>query len=327
MGRNAGAAGSRVFRGFERGRYSKTSRRVVLNDERRRRTARVHGSSYLMPIHPYALAIAILLVLLNALELLASVLNIRALSSSLPEEFRGIYDENDYRRSQEYAAASARFGWVTLVFDLAVLLAFWAAGGFEWVDERWRQVGWGPVWTGVGYLGTLMGARALLDLPFSLYGTFVIEERFGFNRTTVRTFFADRLKGLGLSIVLGAPLLAGVLFFFETGGENAWLSAWAFVSLITVTLAFVAPIWIMPLFNKMTPLETGPLREQILAYAQTVAYPLTNVFVVDGSKRSTKSNAFFTGFGRNKRVALYDTLIENHSVEELVAVHYCNNTK
>ena len=165
-----------------------------------------------------------------------------------------------------------------------------------------------------------MVARSIISLPFSLYSTFVIEERFGFNKTTLGTWIADLLKGLLLGLILGTPILAGILAFFEYAGPLAWLYCWGAVTLFTLVVQFIAPTWIMPLFNKFTPLEDGDLRTKIMDYARSVNFKLQNVFVMDGSKRSSKSNAFFTGFGKNKRVALFDTLIEKHSTEELVAV-------
>ena len=160
----------------------------------------------------------------------------------------------------------------------------------------------------------------MITLPFSIYHTFVIEERFGFNRTTPRTFLVDSIKGLGLAALLGAPLLSGMLALFEYAGYHAWIYCWIAVTVFSLILQYVAPTWIMPLFNKFTPLEPGELKEAILNYARSVNFPIKNVFVMDGSKRSSKSNAFFTGFGRNKRIALFDTLIEKHTVPELIAV-------
>jgi STE24 endopeptidase len=174
--------------------------------------------------------------------------------------------------------------------------------------------------TGVAYIGLLLLGKACVDLPFRLYATFGIEARFGFNKTTPATFAGDLLKGLGLAIVLGVPLLAGVLAFFSYTGPNAWFYCWMATTLVTLALQIVAPSWIMPLFNKFTPLEPGALRDAIFAYAASVRFPVDEVFVMDGSKRSNKSNAFFTGFGKHKRIALFDTLIERHTIPELVAV-------
>jgi len=268
----------------------------------------------------YGLVILGALLISYALNILARVLNLRTLGDPLPAEFEGVYDARDYARMQEYTRANTRFGFITATFDLAVLLLFWFTGGFNWLDLLVRGWGFSPLVSGLLYIGLLLLGSSLLSLPFSIYDTFVIEERFGFNRTTVRTFVLDLLKGLALSVLLGGPLLAGLLAFFGHAGEWAWFYAWLVTAGYSLLVSFVAPAWIMPLFNKFTPLAEGELKSAILAYAEKVRFPLKGVFVMDGSKRSNKSNAFFTGFGRNKRIALFDTLIEKHATDELVAV-------
>ncbi|HLR76961.1 MAG TPA: M48 family metallopeptidase, partial [Balneolaceae bacterium] len=254
------------------------------------------------------------------LNLTADLYNIKSLNSDLPDEFIGLYDENTYEKSQQYTKATTRFGIVTSIFNLAVLLAFWFAGGFNWLDQIVRGWELGLIWTGLVYIGLLVFAKMILSLPFSIYSTFVIEERFGFNKTTPKTFVMDMLKGLVLGILLGGPLLAGILAFFTFIDQFAWLYAWAAVTVFTLLIQFIAPRWIMPLFNKFEPLDEGDLRQKIRNYANKVNFTLEGIYVIDGSKRSEKSNAFFTGFGKNKRVALFDTLIKNHTDEELVAV-------
>jgi STE24 endopeptidase len=178
----------------------------------------------------------------------------------------------------------------------------------------------GSIINGLLYTGILLLAYNLVILPFSIYATFVIEQHYGFNRTTPRTFITDRLKALLLAAILGAPLLACILALFELAGVYAWLYCWAALTIYLLVIEFIAPNWIMPLFNKFIPLEEGELRSAIISYSESVKFPISNVYVIDGSKRSSKSNAFFTGFGRNKRIALFDTLIAQHTVPELVAV-------
>jgi STE24 endopeptidase len=201
-----------------------------------------------------------------------------------------------------------------------VLLTFWLIGGFNALDLWIKNFHVHPLLNGLLFIGILALASGALSLPFDTYSTFVIEERFGFNRTSLRTFIVDRIKGLILSALLGAVVVSAILAFFQWAGALAWLYAWCGVSVFTLLVSFVAPTWIMPLFNRFTPLEEGPLRSAIFAYAESVSFPLKNVFVIDGSKRSSKSNAFFTGFGKNKRIALFDTLVAQHSVAELVGV-------
>jgi len=273
-----------------------------------------------MTVNPFFFIILVALVLDFVLRLVASLLNLKALKLELPLTLEGVYNPEDYRKSQEYTRESTRFDLVASTFQLLLLLSFWFAGGFNYLDQVVRAWGFVPIVSGLLYIGILLVAYSLITLPFSVYATFVIEERFGFNRTTPRTFLMDRVKGLALAMLLGAPLLAGILSFFEYSGLYAWLYCWLIITIFSLVMQFVASTWIMPLFNKFTPLESGKLKEAILNYARSVNFPIKNVLVMDGSKRSSKSNAFFTGFGRNKRIALFDTLIEKHTVPELVAV-------
>lgn len=264
--------------------------------------------------------ILVALLLEYVLGVVANLLNLKTLRLELPPALEGVYQPDEYRNSQEYTRAITRFDFVTSTFGLLVLLSFWFAGGFNYLDQMVRTWGFVPIVNGLLYIGILLIAYSLLTLPFSIYATFVIEERFGFNRTTPRIFLLDRVKGLALAVLLGAPLLASILALFEYTGYYAWLYCWGAVTIFSLVMQFVAPTWIMPLFNKFTPIESGELKEAILNYARSISFPVKNVFVMDGSKRSSKSNAFFTGFGHNKRIALFDTLIEKHTVPELVAV-------
>ncbi|OGO39756.1 MAG: peptidase M48 [Chloroflexi bacterium RBG_16_57_8] len=252
--------------------------------------------------------------------MVANLLNLKALRLTVPEQLEGVHKPGDYHRSQEYTREATRFGFITSTFTLVVLLFFWFTGGFSLFDQWVRGWGFSSIVSGLLYIGILAAAYGLLTLPFGIYHTFGIEGRFGFNRTTPATFVMDRLKGLALAVALGGPLLAGVLALFEYAGSYAWVYAWLAVTLVTLAIQFIAPIWIMPLFNKFTPMPAGELRDAILHYAHSVNFPIKNLFVVDSSKRSTRSNAFFTGFGRNKRIALFDTLIRQHTVPEIVAV-------
>jgi STE24 endopeptidase len=260
------------------------------------------------------------LIVVEAIGWVGEWLNLRAVGSTLPKEFVDVYDAGEYRRSQEYTRTKTRFGLAASVFDLAVLLGFWLAGGFGWLDGVVRSFGLGPVWTGLIFLLILAVAKGLLDLPFQVWGVFVVEEKYGFNRTKPRTFVLDLLKGLAVAVVLGVPLLLGFLALFEYGGDLAWIYAWVAVIAFSFVMQILAPTLIMPLFNKFTPLEDGELKDEILAYAERVRFPLKGVFSIDASRRTTKGNAFFTGFGRSKRIALFDTLIQRHPVGEVVAV-------
>jgi STE24 endopeptidase len=254
------------------------------------------------------------------LNLVSDLLNLRSLKPEVPQEFADIIDADRYRKSQEYTRVNTNFGFISSTFFLVVTLAFWFLGGFNLVDQWVRSLEYSPIISGILFIGILGIGNSILGLPFSIYHTFVIEERFGFNKTTVGTFIMDMVKGTALSVVIGVPLLAGVLYFFLETGELAWLYAWSATVVFTLVLQFIAPTWIMPLFNKFTPLPDGELKEEIMGYLGKVKFPVQGLFQMDGSKRSAKANAFFTGFGRNKRIALFDTLIEEQSVPELVAI-------
>ena len=279
----------------------------------------------------YAIIILAAIVVDFVLEIISNRLNLKSLTKELPDEFEDVYDEDTYAKSQEYTRTRTKFGFITGTFNLILLLGFWFSGGFNWLDQWARSFDFGVIGTGLIFIGVLVIAKSIISLPFSLYSTFVIEERFGFNKTDLKTFVTDRLKGLALSVLIGGPLLAGIIAFFEYGGAWAWLYAWLAVTAFSLIMQYVAPTWIMPIFNKFEPLEDGELRQAIESYADKVDFPLQGIYVMDGSKRSSKSNAFFTGFGKNKRIALFDTLIENHTTEELVAVlaheigHYKKN--
>ncbi len=268
----------------------------------------------------YAAVILTTLALDYLLGLISSHLNLRSLNERLPDEFEGLYDAEAYSKSQQYTRDSTRFGRVSSTFQLLLLLGFWFLGGFNALDLWVRTLGWGEIPSGLAYIGILALAAGAASLPFSIYDTFVLEERYGFNKTTAAVFVSDLIKGVGLAVLLGGALLAAVLAFFQYAGQAAWLYCWAASTLWTLFMHFITPTWIMPLFNKFETLEEGELRDSLLAYAKKVRFPLRNVYVLDGSRRSSRANAFFMGFGRSKRVALYDTLIEQQSVPETVAV-------
>lgn len=269
--------------------------------------------------NPIAIFILLALFALWNLDFISSLFNLKALEPNLPDEFKGIYDEHKYSKSQEYTRVSERYGIITSTYSLTVLLVFWFAGGFGWYDDWLRGFGWSETVTGLAFIGGLIVGNSLLSLPFQIYDTFVIEERFGFNKTTPGTFIADQVKGLFLAVILGAPLLALMIWIFGSV-ENAWLWAWLCFTGFQLLLMYFAPSIILPLFNKFEPMEDGELKSGIQNLAKQCDFPLTEIFVMDGSKRSTKSNAFFTGFGKRKKIALFDTLIENHGHDELLAV-------
>jgi len=252
--------------------------------------------------------------------LIADCLNLGQLRNELPKTFQGWYDARRYSKSQQYTKVNTLFGWVSEGTGLIILLIFWFSGGFNLLDQWVRSLEQSYLISGLTYIGILIILRGILALPFSIYATFVIEERFGFNKTTCKTFIKDRVKGLILALIIGGPLIAAILVFFQYAGNNAWWACWLLSMAVALVLHYVGPSWIMPLFNRFEPLPPGKLHDAITAYAQSISFAVENIFVMDGSKRSGKSNAFFTGFGRNRRIVLFDTLIQRHEIEEIVAV-------
>ena len=200
------------------------------------------------------------------------------------------------------------------------MVIFWFGGGFNYIDQEVRAFGFNGIITGILFVGVLLTVNTLIKIPFSLYGTFVIEERFGFNKTTYITYLIDTVKGTLVSAAILIPLLAGVLYFFEYTGSMAWLYVFTFLTLTTLFIQIIAPVWIMPIFNKFTPLDEGALRDAIIDYASKVNFKFGNIYVIDGSRRSAHSNAFFAGFGKTKRIALFDTLIDQLTTSEIVSV-------
>jgi len=273
-------------------------------------------------VTPNAYAIIILLALVGEylLETAADLLNVRGMRTRPPEAFADVYDEATYARAQRYARTRAVFAVWPRTFRLLLVLGFWFAGGFAWLDTALRGLGLGAILTGLLFFAALIVGQSVLTLPFRVYSTFVIEQRFGFNRTTIGTFVGDLVKSLALGAILGGVLGAVVLWIFESAGAQAWLVCWAVVTAAILLLQFIAPAWLMPLFMKFTPLEEGSLRARVFELARSVDFPIDNVFVVDGSRRSTKANAFFTGFGKTRRIGLFDTLIQRHTEDELLAV-------
>ncbi len=253
------------------------------------------------------------------LDLVVERLNLKHVSTEIPEEFKDVYDAKEYARSQRYLRDNTYFGLIQSTVMLPLTVAFILLGGFRWIYQIAITASDHMILQGLIFVGVLMLISNLVGLPFSLYDTFVIEERYGFNRTTARTFVLDMLKGLMLAVVLGAPVFAMILWIFDTI-PYAWFWAWAAVAIVQLTLTFIAPLVILPIFNKFTPLEEGELRDRLYDYATVQQYNLSGIYKIDGSRRSTKSNAYFTGFGKTKRIALFDTLIDKLTIGELVCV-------
>ena len=268
------------------------------------------------------LSIIILFFLIGAwaLETWVTALNLKALGQPVPQEFAGAVDEAEYPRSQQYTLTNAKLSLISEAVSLIAVILCMFFGVFNLFNVWAGALVNGAVLQGLVFLAFVAIASAVLSFPFAIYRTFVIEEKFGFNRTTPKLFIADRIKGLFLSVIIGAPLAAGVIWFFQTYVTWGWLIAWAFATAFTFGVQYIAPVWIMPLFNKFTPLEDGELRQAIESFAHKNGFHISGIYTIDGSKRSSKANAFFTGFGKQKRIALFDTLVNSMSTEEIVAV-------
>jgi STE24 endopeptidase len=264
--------------------------------------------------------ILVIVVLDFILERVLDYLNSTKWSEELPAELKGIYDSDRYRKSQQYLKTNHRFSQITESFNFILVFGMLLLGGFAFLDHYIRQYTVNPILMALLFFGILGLIADVLGTPFSIYATFVIEERFGFNKTTVKTFILDKLKGMLLAVIIGGGLLSLVIWIYGATGQWFWLIAWGVISFFTIFMTLFYSNIIVPLFNKQIPLEPGELRDAIEAFAEKSDFSLRNIYVIDGSKRSTKANAYFTGLGRKKRIVLYDTLIKDHPVEELVAV-------
>lgn len=261
-----------------------------------------------------------ILVLDFALESVLDYLNAKNASVTLPEEVSDIYDAEKYKKQQEYFKANEKFGLVSGVFGFVVMMLMFFLFGFAFVDNLARSWVEGAIWVALVFFGILYYANDIISMPFDLYKTFVIEEKFGFNKMTKGLFVKDTLKGWLMTAVLGGGLLSLLILIYEWAGEYFWIMGWALMAFISIFMMMFYSNLIVPLFNKQTPLEEGELRTAIESFCQKVGFQLDNLFVIDGSKRTTKANAYFSGLGAKKRIVLYDTLISTLTTEEIVAV-------
>ena len=268
----------------------------------------------------YLLLLLIILVGFYLLDFIVEYINMRSIHMGIPPEFQNFYDQDNYQKSQKYLRETTIFHLWQSSISLLFTIAFLLLGGFAWADQIVRTLSLSTLWTGVYYIGFLSFFSFLVGLPFSIYKTFVIEEKFGFNKTTPKTYCLDMLKGLIVSIVLGVPILLTVLWLFLYFEQNAWLYAWGITFFFIIFVQTIYPQFVMPIFNTFNPLPEGELKEKIENFARKANFAVQGIFVMDGSRRSTKANAFFTGFGRFRRIVLFDTLVKNHSADELVGV-------
>ena len=258
-------------------------------------------------------------------------LNSKHFDDEIPKILNDVYDDKEYYKSQDYKKENFRFSMIISIFSFMLTIAFFFFKGFFYVDEFARSYSDNPIIIALIFFGLIMIGSDLLTTPLSYYKTFVIEEKYGFNKSTKTLFFMDKIKGWFLMIILGGGILALIIWFYQQTGKNFWIYTWVFISVFSVFMTMFYSTLIVPLFNKQTPLQEGELKTQLEIFAQKVGFKLDKIFVIDGSKRSTKANAYFTGFGKKKRIILYDTLINDLETDEIVAVlahevgHYKKN--
>ena len=247
-------------------------------------------------------------------------LNAKHFDDHVPRELEDVYDKEEYSRSQAYKKENYKFSLITSVFTILLTLGFFLFNGFYWVDGIAREYSDNEIVISLIFFGIIMLGSDIITTPFSYYHTFVIEEKFGFNKSTKKLFFIDKAKGWLLTIILGGGILALIVWFYQQTGNYFWIYTWLFIAIFSVFMTMFYSSLIVPLFNKQTPLEAGALRTEIENFSRKVGFNLDNIFVIDGSKRSTKANAYFSGFGSKKRIVLYDTLINDLKINEIVAV-------
>ena len=254
------------------------------------------------------------------LSSIGSILDIKNITPTIPSDFKKAYDQEKYILSQDYLKARTSFGLFSSSFSLILIMIVIHSDIFGLLDQFVRGQSDSYILQGLLFIGIIYFFQDIVSLPFSIYHTFVIEERFGFNKTTLNLFIIDKIKGYAIFIVLGSIVITPILYFFHVYGDIGWLIAW---SILTAFMIAVQPLFvhvIAPMFNKFTPLEEGELRSAIEKYTKKVNFPLARIDIMDGSKRSAHSNAYFTGFGKSRRIAIFDTLVEKHSTNEIVSV-------
>jgi STE24 endopeptidase len=249
-----------------------------------------------------------------------SYLDRKQMNSAIPEKLKGIYNPEEYAKQQAYQKESSRFGLLSGSFSFIVVLVILSAGLLGWLDEALRGYSSHFIFLPLLFFGIILTINEIIDFPFDWYATFTIEEKFGFNKSTPKLFITDWLKEILLTLALGGTVLTGIIVIYQYTGEWFWLLAWLLVSGISLLMSLFYSEWIVPLFNKQISLEAGSLRNAIESFAQKAGFGLENIYIIDGSKRSTKANAYFAGMGKKKRIVLYDTLIQELETEEIVAV-------
>jgi len=274
-------------------------------------------------LHNFTLFFLTMMVISTVMRLYLSQRQINYVAkhrAQVPDSFADKISLEDHQKAADYTTTKVKFGRLPLAYEVALLLIWTLGGGLQWLDQNILSLDLDPILTGIAVILTFTFISAALDLPFSLYSTFVIEEKFGFNRTTIKTFITDMLKGSLLGLVIGVPLLYVILWLMQQTGEQWWIYTWLVISGFSLFMMWVYPTWIAPIFNKFEPLEEGETLNRITSLLTRCGFNSNGIFVIDGSKRSSHGNAYFSGFGRNKRIVFFDTLLKMLSDDELEAV-------
>ncbi len=274
-------------------------------------------------LHIFTLLFLAMLLISTLMRLYLSQRQINYVSqhrAKVPDSFAENISLEDHQKAADYTTAKVKFGRLPLFYEVALILFWTLGGGLQWLDQNILALDLHPMLTGIMVILVFTFISSILDLPFSIYSTFVIEEKFGFNRTTIKTFISDMLKGSLLGLAIGVPLIYIILWLMEQAGDQWWIYTWLVISGFSLFMMWVYPTWIAPIFNKFEPLEEGDTLNRITRLLQRCGFNSNGIFVIDGSKRSSHGNAYFSGFGRNKRIVFFDTLLKMLSDDELEAV-------
>ena len=274
-------------------------------------------------MHTFTFLFIVMVVVTTGIQLWLSLRQAKHVTvhrPSVPDEFRDKITLEEHQKAADYTVAKGKFGRMQLLLGTVILFLWTLGGGLEWVDSLWRGAEWGALVTGVAVLISFSLISSLVDLPISLYNTFILEEKFGFNKTTLKVFFVDMLKGAALSLIIGIPLILLVLWLMETAGDLWWLYAWAALTAFSILMMWAYPKFIAPIFNKFAPLEEGEVLDRLTSLLKRTGFNSDGVFIMDGSKRSSHGNAYFTGFGKTKRIVFFDTLLKDLTPTQVEAV-------
>lgn len=275
------------------------------------------------PLHNFTLLFLVMLAISTSIRLYLSqrqINNVLKNRDSVPDSFADKISLQDHQKAADYTTSKVRFGRLPLFYEVALILIWTLGGGLQWLNQNLMALELSPIFTGIAVILAFTLISSLLDLPFTVYSTFVIEEKFGFNRTTVKTFIMDMLKGGLLGLIIGVPLLYIILWLMEQTGDQWWIYTWLVISVFSLFMMWVYPTLIAPIFNKFEPLEEGDTLNRITGLLKRCGFNSNGIFVIDGSKRSSHGNAYFSGFGRNKRIVFFDTLLKMLNDDELEAV-------